>query len=127
MPARRLKPSKPHRSTATRLKTNEKPSKAITLRRAKFGFDDGPDFDGWHNNRRRWNGWGMPYFTKEVMSEVIKHFPGSRYVREGDMFVVNHGDREGPDMVVRSEMTTPSGEALYDMGIGLCWNVTEPK
>ena len=51
----------------------------LYTRKALFSIEDGPGFVG-YTDGATWNGWAMPYFTREVAEEVLKAYPGD----EGD-------------------------------------------
>lgn len=57
---------------------------------AKFCFDDGPEFEGFHTGTT-WNGWAMPCFTKEVADSIV------------EWFNENKGDAEEPDSIYDAE------------------------
>jgi hypothetical protein len=40
------------------------------LRKVRWGFDDGPDFDGWTDDTT-WNGWLNVWVTPETHQKVI--------------------------------------------------------
>lgn len=113
-----------HNAADWRLATEAE--KAVPLRKAIFCFDDAPKFEGWHAGRR-WNGWGMPLFTKAVADQVVaEQFPGiGTYDAAKNAFVLNMDGGEEP-YIAEAAGVSPEGEALYDFGtLGFTWNVEE--
>jgi hypothetical protein len=53
-----------------------------TLERARFTFDESPDFaiDGYHDPDDTWNGWCKPYVTAEVAATLAERLAGVTYV-----------------------------------------------
>ena len=47
----------------------------LYARKAKFNIEDGPEFIG-YTDGANWNGWAMPYFTRDVAEKVLEAYPG---------------------------------------------------
>lgn len=43
----------------------------LLIEESVFCLDDGPSYRGIHNNNYRWNGWIAPFFTLDVLKEII--------------------------------------------------------
>jgi hypothetical protein len=102
----------------------------------KFYFDEMPSHIGYSSNNY-WNGWAMPYFTKEVAFDVIDEivadgFSKAWYVEADDTFYIHlhQGDStidpemvewaEGKDILVNGELVH-----VYQLGDGWTWNTDE--
>ena len=116
-----------------------------TLQRARFVFDDAPDFagiDGYHDPADTWNGWAKPYVTAEVAATLYETLANVTDVRDGCdnrgthfkwfprtrvLVEVANGD-EHPDGCVRHECMLATRETvdgpipLYPIAAGLCWS-----
>lgn len=87
-----------------------------------FQIDDGVIYEGFHDPDARWNGWAMPYFTREVANLVASEIPQledkSPYAYfEGDTcYVWDYGLEE----YEAYEPTTLEGvdELVYGIGAG---------
>lgn len=75
---------------------------------------------------RRWNGWLMPFFTKEVGLQIVPHVIGLTYDEAEDAFVYRDvyasecagGDAER-DIFPAQQIQTPDGtQLLYGIGAG---------
>lgn len=83
---------------------------ASMWREGRFGFDDGPEFEG-VTTGQTWNGWACPYFTKEVAEEVIA------YLKSCDDLEL-HED----ELALGEPTETPYGER-YGLGFSSwAWN-----
>ncbi len=47
----------------------------VYMVKGQFQIDDGPIFEGYHVLGQCWNGWEMPYFTREVAEQILTAYP----------------------------------------------------
>lgn len=63
-----------------------------------------------YSNGRRWNGWAMPYFTRESGLRVCEIVDNLRYDESQDAFVAPSDDES--DEVFRSQTLVVEGKAV---------------
>lgn len=105
------------------------------VKAASFTLDMSNEiYKGYHDPSEDWNGWAVPYFTKEVGAKIIadllaydskKHpyYTGTRWDEKNEVFIiVSDGE---PEIIRPEKMMLKSGEALmlYPFGMGWCWSV----
>jgi hypothetical protein len=103
------------------------------MRAALFSFDDGPDFPGYHNGTR-WNGWGCPSFTHEVVlqiAEMTNMDPDYQLEYDGASdtwaWVTPDDEDDDPTVWERGSIVV-DGKTIEVFDVGSwawCWNVTE--
>jgi hypothetical protein len=98
---------------------------AVPFTKGKFGLDEGPDYDGWSDGRR-WNGWAMPYFEKEVVKQILKDLGGRWDEETGVGFMPDEtgsfvsADSGDACLVEKCELKIEGKEVwTFD---GWCWN-----
>ncbi len=88
--------------------------------KGRFGFDDGPYFDGWHDPKSRWNGFANPFFTAETRKEILATF-NTREAQDS----IPEEDFNNPECNPWIEVANdnqPNQHGLYCMGWGLNWS-----
>lgn len=88
--------------------------------KGRFGFDDGPLFEGWHKPESRWNGWANPFFTAETKGKILATFN----CIDDDLGFRSEEEYNDPDInpwIEIKENKQPNKHGLYDMGWGLTW------
>ena len=89
--------------------------------KGRFGFDDGPLFDGWHKPESRWNGWANPFFTSETRMKILATFN----CIDDDLGFRSEEEYNDPDInpwIEIKENKQPNKHGLYGMGWGLTWS-----
>ena len=102
------------------LACSDKYLKAHGYRKGRFGFDDGPYFDGWHWPESRWNGFANPFFTAETRKEILATF-NTREAQDS----IPEEDFNNPECNPWIEVANdnqPNQHGLYCMGWGLNWS-----
>lgn len=93
-------------------------------------MDENASFDAFSNGDR-WNGWAMPYFTKEVGLELCKVMDGLTYDERQDTFRHENDpeEAEGPDLFGSAQIIVDGKEqTLYGIGTGYwTWDKVEPE
>jgi len=104
--------------------------------RARFGFDEGPMFAGWHNPTDRWNGWANPHLPKDellrFLTWIVSEEQGGGFWTEGKSgefllwFAGQTGEDEASEFWPIDPDRYPTAmvdneEILYEAGCGLCW------
>jgi hypothetical protein len=84
-------------------------------------------------NGERWNGWAMPYFTKETALDMLTASGNTfRFDDARDAFIISEPEAyDGEDYVIEAEQIDVNGERVkvYAVGAG-CWvwdEVTDDK
>ena len=106
-----------------------------SLEPCEFGFDEHYAGEGYHGltDRRRWNGWAMPWFPE---SEALRVLADMSEGPHGCRWRVNDDGRyayawKGEDPEEWSEFPTrpgPDGQTLHGIGAGdWCWNEIPPE
>lgn len=100
-------------------------------RKAKFSIDGGDEFEGYTFNHY-WNGFELPYVTKEVLDDIINKFELAkvRYDKANDIFYYMDMDMEEECwLAAGADRDTEDGILhLYTVGDGWCWDeVTEEE
>ena len=105
-------------------------SASFVLDPAYFSVDtDNAYFKGYHNPKNRWNGWAMPYFTKDVAMEIAQRYSSDEtgysitYDEQKDVFVMEDENYEDEyiEEIPKYTYGTPDGtKDLYPIGAG-CW------
>ncbi|HUO61803.1 MAG TPA: hypothetical protein VMU24_14130 [Candidatus Acidoferrales bacterium] len=74
-----------------------------------------------YSSGQRWNGWAMPYFTRENGLRVCEIVDNMRYDESQDAFVAPSDD--GSDEVFRSQILVVEGKDVhvYAIGTGSWW------
>lgn len=88
--------------------------------KGRFGFDDGPLFDGWHWPESRWNGFANPFFTAETRKEILATF-NTREAQDS----IPEEDFDNPECNPWIEVANDNKHnqhGLYCMGWGLDWS-----
>lgn len=88
--------------------------------KGRFGFDDGPLFDGWHWPESRWNGFANPFFTAEIRKEILATF-NTREAQDS----IPEEDFNNPECNPWIEVANDNKHnqhGLYCMGWGLNWS-----
>ncbi|MDA0320393.1 MAG: hypothetical protein O3A90_14075 [Proteobacteria bacterium] len=89
--------------------------------KGRFGFDDGPLFEGWHKPESRWNGWANPFFTAETKGKILATFN----CIDDDLGFRSEEEYNDPDInpwIEIKENKQPNEHGLYEMGWGLTWS-----
>lgn len=92
------------------------------MKRGFAGFDDGPIFPCWIDDRDRWNGWHKPWFNSSTCRAIIEYLDTSkmRYLPAVGFFHVDPDD--GPDPYIFPAITI-DGTDYHQLGAGIyCWN-----
>lgn len=94
----------------------------MLLKPSTVSFDEGPDFPCFLSPNT-WNGWAMPYFTKEQADVVVASGVGPfAYDAEADTYSYT-SDPNYPEDTETYEAVEHEGVKLYGLGTGsLCWN-----
>ena len=72
-----------------------------------------------------WNGWAVPYFTKEVALEIVAHMPSNlRYSEETDSFIYNDIEfTKSEDYNEYFGAEEINGQKYYSIGgCSWCWD-----
>lgn len=93
---------------------------------ASFSIDDMEEvFEGFTNGRR-WNGWEVPYFTREVAERVMKTFGCDEFSLTWDGDTIVHTDSAYPDEAQRIEPQTivvdGVSHTVWQVGDGWVWD-----
>jgi hypothetical protein len=102
------------------------PAPAPYMRRGTVDADflDGPATVPCWADDRRWNGWGMPYFTRETVNQLIEMGIGP-IQWDGEKVVCRMGD-DPEDIEIYEPITAPDGTPIWGVGAGSwCWNGVE--
>jgi hypothetical protein len=102
----------------------------VTLTQARFSIEGDPQapaFDGWHDERARWNGWAVPYFSRETLEAgvlaMLLTLDGCAYRWDGETLEITEDDGdERTRYVSRVEPVTQDGQSLYCLGMGWVWD-----
>lgn len=89
--------------------------------KGRFGFDDGPLFDGWHKPESRWNGWANPFFTSETRLKILATF-NTIDDDHGFRSKEEYNDPDCNHWIEIAEDKQPNKHGLYGMGWGLTWS-----
>ena len=103
-----------------RLECSDEYLKSKGYEKGRFGFDDGPLFDGWHWPESRWNGWANPFFTAETRKEILATF-NTREAQDS----IPEEDFDNPECNPWIEVANDNKHnqhGLYCMGWGLNWS-----
>ena len=94
----------------------------MRLRPSTVSFDEGPDFQCLLSPRT-WNGWAMPYFTKEQADVVVASGCGPFIYDDAVDAYTYTPDPSCPEDIETYEAVELEGQKLYGIGAGsLCWN-----
>jgi hypothetical protein len=77
-----------------------------------------------YHDTRRWNGWGMPYFSLEAGKQLASLMPNMHYVKERGAFVHTAVEVDDEDLEFFGQIITVDGQRItaYAIGAGLwCW------
>ncbi|WP_300655871.1 hypothetical protein [Hydrogenophaga sp.] len=80
------------------------------------------------HDTRRWNGWGMPYFTLEAGKQLASLMPNLRFVEEGDAFIHTACEIDEEDLEFKAQLIEVNGHPtkVYAIGAGIwCWDYPE--
>lgn len=67
----------------------------------------------------KWNGWAVPYFTKEQADKIMARIEGCYYQPEADSYMIPTGYEDEPfDECIGEEI---DGVTYYQFGNGWCW------
>jgi hypothetical protein len=92
--------------------------------KAIFRIDDGPGFAG-YTDGASWNGWAMPYFTREIAMEVLKAYPGDEADDE-DAYRNYQFPEEDSVIIIDPETGKPI--QVWPIGSGgWCWDAYTPE
>lgn len=64
------------------------------MRHTYVAIDDGPGFPAFVG-RRRWNGWARPWFTRDVVDQIIREYGNNGHTViawDGDEIVIAYTD-----------------------------------
>lgn len=116
------------------IKKEERRFKEKYFEKAYFCFDCEPYYEGYHVKRMRWNGWAMPYFTKEEADKIAKDMNDNggivKYDEKNKMYKViieQYIDEDNPEQdeseyteIFKAELITIDGKEmeLYPFGAG---------
>lgn len=92
------------------------------------------EIDGWdvafegYSFYERWNGWAVPYFTKEVADKLAIKLTNQGehtvYDEERDAYIVTFDELEEPEVFPAEDI---DGMKLYSIGgCSWCWDIVEP-
>ena len=95
------------------------------LKKSYFSIDICDEYyEGYHNPNFRWNGWAVPYFTKEV-ADIIKNNMSSddleiTYDKEKDQYVaIFNNNIEEKEVYEKEIIDMPEGKIeVYPIGAG---------
>ena len=113
----------------------------ITLTAGRFSVDDlTPYWDGFEEPGKRWNGWRMPFFTEQVMLEILAYIesdPGFSEGGDAATAVKHHPVRDITERFTIAEQgehycpvpaVCVNGTWLWQLGGGWCWTArTDPE
>lgn len=95
------------------------------MKKGLFTYDDENYFKGYYKEELSWNGWDIPYFTKDVVQEIIKTIDSEyfkmEYDNENDNFIICdllYDEEEGKE--VCDTTILENGLKAYAIG-GACW------
>ncbi|BBU33386.1 hypothetical protein BTHE68_71200 (plasmid) [Burkholderia sp. THE68] len=81
-------------------------------------FDEGVSINAWSNGMS-WNGWAMPYFSRDQGMKVIQFFPELRFDAEQDAFVWTDSSMDEEVVYSSKIIETESGPVkAYPIGTG---------
>lgn len=72
-------------------------------------------------NNTSWNGFDIPYVTKEVRDQIIDEF---RVLGQNDNLVEEYEDLI--DAYLSDDAVNIDGKEYINVGVGLCWSESEP-
>jgi|LNFM01.1.fsa_nt_gb hypothetical protein len=81
-----------------------------------------------YSNGMRWNGWAMPFFTKEAGLSLLQFMPGLSFDSNRDAFVSKDADMSDEEEVFSAVTLVIEGLPIktYDIGAGSwCWEFAE--
>jgi hypothetical protein len=81
-----------------------------------------------YHDSRRWNGWGMPYFTLEAGKQLASLMPNLKYVEERDSFIHTAQEQDEEDLEFVGQVIVVDGQPIkaYPIGAGYwCWDAPE--
>ena len=87
---------------------------------------DGGDFyEGYYDPKYRWNGWAMPYFTKQITEAMINKFAQLDYIiiydEKNEQYIANPSVEDDKEIFDKYNFNTIDGKKeLYGIGTG-CW------
>jgi hypothetical protein len=99
--------------------------KGVYMIKGRFAIDDGPVYEGYHICGQYWNGWEMPYFTRDVAERILKDGPDETPEDEGGYAGYTFPLEDAKDIV---DLENPI-KVLTVWGIGAggwCWDLVEP-
>lgn len=94
------------------------------LQRGTFGIDGDGDRVG-YTDGRRWNGWEIPGFSREVITSISDELNAEGYYTcgwDGDVLVVSCEDADEPDRLVPVVRETEDGTLTLYYFDGWCWS-----
>jgi hypothetical protein len=105
------------------------PSQLPPFKAAKFGADWLPEnfpLEGFTNGQR-WNGWAMPYFTKETGLRLMAEMPGLKFDEEANAFTSEDENLDDEESLVTFPAETLDVDrvavTVYAIGAGSwCWD-----
>jgi len=100
--------------------------KGVYMIKGRFTIDDGPVYEGYHVFGQCWNGWEMPYFTRDIAEQILKDCPDDVPQDEGGYAGYNFPLEDAKEII---DLENPIGK-LVVWGIGAggwCWDLVEPE
>lgn len=91
------------------------------------GFDEGFSLPA-YSNGMLWNGWVMPYFTREAAMAIAQQIDTISYDRERDVFVEDDGYPEEGELTITATTIRVGNEDVEVFAIGSgswCWELVE--
>lgn len=80
-----------------------------------------------YTNGARWNGWVMPWVSKDVVDQLINETGETDLRFDGETLVFLDQNEQEEVMIAPQRCVTTDGERdLYDLSLGWCWNEAEP-
>lgn len=99
----------------------------LKLRPANFDAEwENKVYPGFHDGRR-WNGWSIPYFTKEVADQILQSFfdeGTATYDSKTDTYTLTQG-KEEDNQFIKGESI--DGKKLYQVGDGWTWSLADEQ
>lgn len=83
-----------------------------------------------YSNRQHWNGWAMPYFTKEEALRIVEDMKDVSYDEPTNSFVWTNADDKNDKDVYEAITIVVDGEPItvYPIGSGFwCWDFILPS
>ena len=95
------------------------------IKKAYFNIDGQNEYyEGYHNPKKLWNGWAMPYFEKKIVDAMIENFKqyegDMKYDEKNDYYVYTYPDGEKDIFDSYTLDTTYGRKKLYAIG-SACW------